>query len=156
MRMRQSGKHSPHGAEATRKAEHALASAILEHEATVLSMHKAYARSIADLSDQQSQELNFMLIQDAECCMQRLLEGQAEGRSQQDKLLLTEEMRVHELEAKHAAVLKGVQAEQEKAVAEAVRTERAKCRGMVDLMLKRGPCADYPWSYCLVYGVTLD
>ena len=33
---------------------------------------------------------------------------------------------MHELEAKHAAVLKGVQAEQEKAVAEAVRTERAK------------------------------
>ena len=28
------------------------------------------------------------------------------------------------------------------------------CRGMVDLVLKRGPCADYPWSYCLMYSVT--
>jgi hypothetical protein len=23
----------------------------------------------------------------------------------------------------------------------------AVCRGMVDLLLKRGPCADYPWLY---------
>ena len=37
-----------------------------------------------------------------------------------------------------------------------METLRAKmdCRGMVDLVLKRGPCADYPWSYCLMYSVT--
>ena len=25
---------------------------------------------------------------------------------------------------------------------------------MVDLVLQRGPYADYPWSYCLVHSVT--
>ena len=33
-------------------------------------------------------------------------------------------------------------------------TWQRRRRGMVDLVLKRGPCADYPWSYCLMYSVT--
>ena len=32
---------------------------------------------------------------------------------------------------------------------------RRWCRGMVDLLLKRGSVANYSWSYCLLYGVTL-